>query len=551
MLPRLRTVAVLLLVAGAMASGRLESQDHHEKPADTASAARPASVGEVNFANSGRREAQASFLEGLAQLHNFEYESAGELFRRAQAIDPGFAMAYWGEAMTYNHPIWMQQDRSAARKVLARLGATPAARAAKASTAREKAYLDAVETLYGESEKYARDFAYSLAMADIHRAFPDDPDAAAFYALSLLGTAHSGRDFAIYMKAAAILEPVFQAHPRHPGAAHYLIHSYDDPVHAPLGLRAARRYSQIAPSAAHAQHMCSHIFVAMGMWADVVQANEAATRVVNARHTSQGHPPGVCGHYPFWLEYGYLQQGRFADAKRVLSACYSSVTAQKTRPSTGALDPDDSQVGSFAAMRSRYLIDTEDWEGEVLGWVVPGGGPAAEVTFAFATGFAQTRSGHAEAARASLEELRKARRALESQLASAQASDQFYGVRAKILEDQLAALIKIGESDRAAVLKDLTAAASAEEKMAFEFGPPAVDKPSYELLGETLLASGRPADARDAFEKALARTPQRTSTMLGLMRAAAAAGDTKRAAQIKVELKSIWSRADGLPKDVQ
>ena len=171
-------------------------------------------------------------------------------------------MAFWGEAMTYTHPVWIQQDLAAARAVLARLGATPEARLAKAKTERERDYLRAVEILYGDGTKEERDFRYADAMAALHQRYPDDVDATAFYALSLLGTAHEGRDFAIYMRSAALLEEVFPTHQHHPGVLHYLIHSYDDPVHAPLGMRAARLYGSVAPNAGHALHMTSHIFVA-------------------------------------------------------------------------------------------------------------------------------------------------------------------------------------------------------------------------------------------------------------------------------------------------
>src|SRR5439155_4753848 len=226
--------------------------------------------------------------------------------------------------MTYTHPVWMQQDRDAARTALARLASTADARLAKAPTEREKDYLRAVEILYGDGDKKSRDFAFSDAMGALARKYTGDVDAGAFYALSLLGTAHDGRDFAIYMRSAAVLEPLFTTHPDHPGLAHYLIHSYDDPVHAPLGLRAARAYSKIAPSAGHAQHMCSHIFVAMGMWDEVVSANEAAIRVVNDVRAHHGGLPVACGHYPEWLEYGYLQQGRFDEARKLLAGCHAS-----------------------------------------------------------------------------------------------------------------------------------------------------------------------------------------------------------------------------------
>lgn len=547
----LRSALLLLVFAGGL-PGKSSAQGRpgqaSGKPSSAVGIA--SSVGEVRFANSGAAAAQTAFLKGLAQLHNFEYEAAAKLFRRAQALDPGFAMAYWGEAMTYNHPIWMQQDRAAAMRVLARLGSTPAARAAKADTLREKAYLHALEVLYGDGEKYARDFAYAEAMAELHAKFPEDNDAAAFYALSLLGSAHEGRDFGIYMRAAAVLEPVFQKSRRHPGAAHYLIHSYDDPIHAPLGLRAARAYSKIAPAAAHAQHMCSHIFVAMGMWDEVVAANQAAVRLQNAAQVAAGKPAGACGHYPSWLLYGYLEQGRLAEAKRMLSTCYAVAQAGMSAAHSHAMDPDDSPAGSFAAMRARYLIDSEEWKSEVVNWVLPvSGHPSAEVTLSFATGFAQARSGDIGAARASLEQLRTARRALDGRLATSPLRDQVHGKRAAILEEQLAAVTEFSAGAQAPAIEKMKATAASEEKMPIEFGPPFVDKPSYELLGEMLLAAGRAAEAQAAFEKALARAPQRTTTMLGLMRAAAKAGDTKTAERMKAKLTNIWREADGLPKD--
>ncbi len=170
----------------------------------------------------GRADA---FLTGLAQLHNFEYGDAAQWFRKAEDADPSFALAYWGEAMTYNHPVWMQQDIASARKALKRLADTADERQAKAPTAREKAYMRAVDILYGDGDKYARDAAYAREMAALHSAYPDDVDGTAFYALSLLGTAHEGRNVETYMRAAALLEPLFITNPQHPGIAHYLIHS--------------------------------------------------------------------------------------------------------------------------------------------------------------------------------------------------------------------------------------------------------------------------------------------------------------------------------------
>src|ERR1700747_3490353 len=169
-------------------------------------------VGEGSFPHSGCAAAQSDFLHGLAHLHNFEYEDAAKHFRRAEELDPNFVMAYWGEAMSKNHGVWHDQDRHAARAAIEKLAPTPEERQAKAPTPREKQYLAAVEILYGEGSKDDRDQKYQAAMAQLHQNFPDDIDATAFYALSILSSAEHGRDFATYMRAAAVLEEVFPQH---------------------------------------------------------------------------------------------------------------------------------------------------------------------------------------------------------------------------------------------------------------------------------------------------------------------------------------------------
>ena len=334
----------------------------------------PQPVGEVSFENSGAAAAQAEFLRGLAQLHNFEYDDAALHFREAQKIDPGFAVAYWGEAMTKNHGVWHEQDQRAALEILSRLGATPAARQAKAPTEREKLYLGAVETLYGDGSKEQRDQKYMGDMARLHQRYPADVDAAAFYALAILSSAEQGRDFAIYMRAAAVLEEVFPLHPRHPGVVHYLIHCYDDPIHAPLGLRPARIYAQIAPDAGHAQHMTSHIFLALGMWDEVVRANETATGVVSHHRELAGKPPGLCGHYNEWLLYGYLQLDRIADARRVLEGCRRQAERQAENLALKSdANGNTAAIDSYSVMRAHFLISSELWDDEVARWSLPAG----------------------------------------------------------------------------------------------------------------------------------------------------------------------------------
>ncbi|MFW6084315.1 MAG: hypothetical protein ACODAA_03805 [Gemmatimonadota bacterium] len=505
--PSSRIRRLFVLAAVAAASGPFVG-------ADVASA-QELRLGEVDFPNSGAPEAQPAFERGLLLLHSFEYGSAAEAFREAQEIDPDFAMAYWGEAMTYNHPVWMRQDREAALETLDRYATTAEERARRAGpapdgegTTREAAYMRAVDVLYGPGEKEARDDAYADAMAGLHATYPDDAEAAAFHALSILGTAHEGRDFATYMRSAGILEQVVDDHPNHPGIAHYLIHSYDDPVHAPLGIRAARAYSEIAPDAAHAQHMTSHIFVAFGMWDEVVEANENSMRVVDAGRADRGLPPGACGHYNFWLEYGYLQQGRTDDARRLLRECYDRVLRAA---GTDAPDPDNSPIGSFAAMATRYVVDADD--ATPLDWPLDlGAAPHAGLRLAFARGWVAAREDDAEGVETALEEFRAQRAEAEA----GNSSEASTPSRASVLELELQALLhsSTGEIDAAVALA--REAAAAEEAMPFEFGPPHIDKPTHELLGELLLRADRPEGARAAFETALSRTPKRVQAMSGL-----------------------------------
>ena len=504
------------------------------------------SVGDVSFANSGAAAAQKDFLHGLAQLHNFEFDDAAAAFRRAEQIDPDFAMAYWGEAMSFNHPLWEQQNAAAARAALEKLGATPEARLTKAKTEREKDYLRAVEILYGAGDKFDRDGRYADFMRGLHEKYPDDIDATCFYALSLLGTAHNGRDIPTYMRAAALLEDVFYAHPTHPGAAHYLIHSFDDPTHAVLGLRAARAYSKIAPEAGHAQHMTSHIFLALGMWDDVVNANENATRVVNRQRAAAGKPPQACGHYFLWLEYAYLQQGRFKDALRVLSGCHDQATAQTAMAHDhGAVDPDNSAAGSFAQMRAHYLVETQDWKGEVASWQLPSGAaPWTQFMFTYTDALGACRRGDTATARKLLAQLESLKPQLASDLDAARyASDNWMRKVPQIITHQINAFVLSRDNPLDQAIAGFQKAADAEAALPYAFGPPLIVKPSHELLGEFLLERGRIADGRKAFETSLMRAPERVQALLGLQRAQSLMNDPA-AAQTEATLQQIYRHSD-------
>lgn len=498
-------------------------------------------LGKIDFPTSGAPAAQPEFIRGALLLHSFEYEDAREAFQRAEKLDPNFAMAFWGEAMTYNHPLWMEQDPAAARGALARLAPTPEARQAKAPTERERGYLRAVEALYGEGDKTARDRAYAEAMRELHERFPEDANAACFYALSLLGTTEGVRDFRTYMRAAAILEDIFAKYPEHPGAIHYLIHCYDDPTHAPLGVRVARVYAKIAPAASHAQHMISHIYIALGDWDAVVTANEKAVAVSEDRLRRRGQPlSGRSHHALHWLEYAYLQQGRFREARAKLDTM-----AEDARANGSA-----GNRNYYAAMRAAYVIEMPESRN-----APPSLGGQTSAMDLFATGWSALFAGDLDAARKILAEMKSRPQGETSSGGSYMTQMNMGGSGAPrgatldaILQSELEAAILLKESKTQEALALLEKAAAAEETLSFEFGPPEVPKPPRELLGEALLQANRPAEARKQFELALLRTPRRSQSLLGQARAAAQSGDTAAAQRIYSELREIWRNADaGLP----
>lgn len=495
----------------------------------SAQAVRPITIpglGTIAFPVSTQNAAaETAFVRGALLLHVFEYADAAAAFRAAQKLDPDMAMAYWGEAMTFDHPVWDEENLAASRAALAKYGPTASARETRAPTSRERAYLHAVNVLFGPGEKARRDTLYSRAMKTMVDAYPADDEARAFYALSRLGLSQGVRDVPTYLEAAATAESIFARNPRHPGAAHYWIHGRDDPEHAAAALPAARALSAIAPDAGHAQHMTSHIFMALGMWDDVVRANENATRVVAALRATRGLGPSFCGHYNFWLEYGYLQQGRRSDALALMRKCRS----QATPPRQNERDPDNSSLGSAVAMWSRYIIDAEDWSGDDARWTPEfGKAESARNEWEFARGLAAARRGDLTTLRDALAGFRESRARLLATMASSKASDPNDAEYRKQLDalglelDAAARLVATpADPDSAIVL--LRRATRIEDGMAFAFGPPSVSEPSHEMLGDLLLTRGRFTEAASEFEAALRLAPGRAIARRGLERARARA----------------------------
>jgi len=501
--------------------------------------AQPRGPAAIVFPTSGSPAAHAEFLVGVAALHNFEYEDANAAFIKAQQIDPGFAMAYWGEAMTYHQTLWHNEDVAAARRILLRLAPDAVARAARAGTARERGFMAAVEALFGTGDVTSRRAAYARAMGANYAQFPDDPEVATFYALALLGTmarglagamdAHEGHSAALagsatQTRVTSILEQVLRSHPRHPGALHYLLHNNDDPAHAHLALTAARTYAQAAPASSHALHMPAHIFLQLGMWREAALSDQSAYAASDAWVKARRLPLTVRSYHALsWLQYELLQQGRYREARDTLAQIEPVVKASG----------DLGLVSELASMRARYVIDTSRWD------LLARERNFGNVNELFAIGISAARSGNSSAAELS-------RQALAERSRAEQEGDMRPVIA--IMERQIAALIELGAGRRDRAVEMLRAAAQAEQQLPAPLGLPKPIKPAPELLGEVLTEIGRPREALAPFQQALRRNANRTLSVLGLARAAQASGDmTTARAQYGALLRNYAGADAGLP----
>jgi hypothetical protein len=519
--------------------------------------AQTSQLGRVEFSTSGSEPAQAHFLRGLAALHSFWFEEALEAFRESTRIEPDFMMGYWGEAMAHNHPLWSEQDTSAARDVLKKIKETPKL------TQRERAYLDAVKVLYGEGEKRARDTAYSAAMEKIYRDYANDLDAAAFYSLSLLALVRSEeKSYRLQARAGAIALEVFEKNPNHPGAAHYIIHAFDDPEHAVLALPAARRYAGIAPEAHHARHMPSHIFLQLGMWPEAASSNESAWEASESWMKRKNLSPGVRDYHSLhWLLYVYLQQGRYRKAEEL-------VTLMKKAMSTGyenKLRPGYYE-NNYASMAAAFVVETERWN--LASTLFPASTEAGQI--AAASPALGAHGGHGGAQPVSTDGPATVRTSDRGQklsmfvrgLANAQRGSAAAEEKVTkpeptsrepesrtVGELEIAAVAASVKRDHEQASELMRQAIKLEEEMGPPSGPPGVIKPAHELFGEILLRAGKPDAAREQFNTALLRQPNRARSLLGAARAAMQRGDQRGAAGAYRKLLEQWQYADeGLPE---
>jgi tetratricopeptide (TPR) repeat protein len=507
-------------------------------------------LGSLSFPTSTQSiAAQAAFNKGMLLLHLFEYQNAEKSFQEAQKIDPGFVMAYWGEAMTATHPVWNQQNMDLGRAALAKLAATPKERAEKAKTAKEKAWLATTEMMYGEGSKLQRDQQLLAAMQRMSEQFPDDDEVKLFHSLALLGVSQGDRNVPNFLKAAEIAKAVYTRNPDHPGAAHYWIHGLDDPEHAAGALVAANSLAKIAPTAGHAQHMTAHIFMALGMWDEVVQSNESAIRVVRAESLAQKLPVTAhCGHYGEWLQYTYLQQGRLVQAQDLFDTCrkesavaYAWYQAHPDKLLRRTPAQFKSRIArSLISMQAAALIDAPSQQPQNLlidlDHVDVGRDIGAEY---FSYGYAALNQGQMAAAETALLSLQTISRQPPAKDEQARMSD-YLKVMAGSLE--AAILQRKGQTEQA--LNLAAKAATDFDAMPFDFGPPVTIKPPRELRGELLLAAGKPVEALVEFDLALKSAPNRAQAMLGRVQALQQSGDKAGAAKAAAALLLVWRRAD-------
>jgi Tfp pilus assembly protein PilF len=534
-------VAAAVLLASAAASVAARGQEPHvHRPAPS----QTSGLGIVAFANSGAAAAQAPFLRGLAFLHSFEYEQAAAAFRAAQQADPAFAMAFWGEALTYCHLLWGEDDAAGARRALTRLAPSRDARLAKAGTPREREFGDAIEALVADGDLPARVRGFVDGMRRVAASYPDDLDAVSFAALAEMFSAYVGRLAPGEQRAARdaaidFAQRVFAANPNHPGGAHYLIHACDDPAFAARGLAAARRYAEIAPEAEHALHMPSHIFVQLGLWPDTVASNQrswaasqkevAALKLTNA---------DLSYHALLFEQYAHLQLGHYRASRSAIDTARQALAGVDLTTGQHV----DAQY-AIPELAFQHAANADDWSADVCRAIGPepsapaAGASSRQVAFAARARYQWTvaalRCGGADAAR---EKLRVRIAALAS-------DDPAAGwLRLAARHAELLAYVGGGQpADLEALLADPQPPSSAP------VGPPPALR-TEELLGQARLKAGRPRDAVAAYERALQLTPNRSQALLGLARARHDAGDAAGAGEAYRRLLDNWRHADsGLP----
>ncbi len=485
-------------------------------------------VGALSFPNSGAAEAQDHFLRGVGILHSFGWKQAIIEFKAAQALDPDFALAYWGESLCYNHPLIREQDLDTPRDVLNRLAPTIDERLSKARTDREQGFMLAVEALFfGEGDTGERRLAYMEAMRTLHEKYPDDDEVAAFYAVSLLSAAGpaGGEGHRLNILAGSIGLEISARNPRHPGAVHYTIHAFDDPIHAPLALSAAWVFADIAAAVSHARHMPTHIFIQHGMWEQVSQSNQSAYEAAVALW-EPGDNAGAMVHSLDWGQYGDLQRGDY-DKARLWIERMEDIAVKNS--GQGRV------TGALPRVKARLVLETQQWKTQP----VTETSPAPEL---LATGISAVHLGDLELAQKAADELQKLAKA-----ASGDKDTSYYsqtGQPLVIMHKEVAGLIAIAKGQRETGLALLKEGVAIADSMRPPNGAPNPLKPVHELYGEALLDADEFENAVVVFKVSLLRTPLRPLSLLGLARTYVALGNDEAAGSNYKKLAEVWRDRD-------
>ena len=473
-------------------------------------------LGRVRFETSCRGAARNGVELGVAYLHSFWYEKASEIFTAAAAADSSCAMAFWGQAMTLLHPLWTPPSSADARVANGAIARGLAA----ARTPRERGYLGAIRAYYADYERTdprTRLVRYALAMDTVRRRSPADREAAIFYALALIAVGQASptdTSFAYQKRADSILEPLFRGEPRHPGLAHYLIHTNDVPQLAAHGLYAARRYAEIAPDVPHAQHMPSHIFTRLGAWDDAIASNTRSAAAARAYEVERGLTAmwDQRAHALDYLAYAYLQQGRDTAAQRVLD----EVAAAPAGYPAGSL----THQYAFAAIPARCALERGRWAEAARLAVRPAPEwPAAEAITHFARAIGAARESDTALARHEIAVLAQ----IESTLAPG--PQAYWSGQVAIQRLAATAWLELATGDTASAVLHAGQAADREDGTQKHPVTPGPVLPARELEGDLLLLAGRPAAAGRAYAATLALSPNRARSLFGLASAAELAGD--------------------------
>jgi len=510
-------------------------------------------AGTVDFKVSGAPEMRSEFIRGVALLHSFFYEEARRIFTSVAEQDPNCAMAQWGIAMTWWHPIWTPPTSDEMR---AGKAAIEKAMAMKAGTDLERGFITALNSYYNTPDSPTaglvgqschgpvgapdRVVAYEKAMRRLSEKYPDDFEAQTFYAFAILALGYAtptDTTLAKQLQAAALLEKLWKKNPNHPGVTHYLIHSYDYPALAERGLPAARSYGSIAPWVPHALHMPSHIFTRLGMWEESIAANRSSADASRAyaamRHRDATEAEEL--HALDYMAYSYLQEGQDAKAKEIVDF---AATVRKTNP-----ELEFSGAYALAAIPSRYALERNAWS-EAAALPIPSiphwsSFPFMEALIEYAHALGRAHTGDLEGARKAMDRMRQLRDAT---------SDPKFDYFKRQLDQQVqaaSAWVAYGENKKEDAVTMLRRAADAEDILGKHPVSPGALVPAREQLGDLLLTLNRSKEAQQEFEAALKIYPGRFRGLYGAAHAAEQIGEKEQANHYYAKLIAQTAKADG------